>query len=91
MSALSQAFGVGLAPGLGLDDRELGVAVDENVVGDLGLGARTVAAAALQATQRDPVLAQNPAAVDHTPASGFERRVDVFGAGLGFVHHAVVS
>ena len=32
------------------------------------------------------VLAHHPAAIHHAPACGFQRRVDVFGAGFGFIH-----
>jgi len=77
---------VWLVPGLRLDHGQLGVAVDEHVVGDLGLCPRALAAAALQTAQRDAVFAQDAAAFDHTPAGGLQGGVEVLGAGFGFVH-----
>ena len=83
---LADAFGVGLVPGLGFDDGQLGIAVDEDVVGDLGLGPRALAAAALQATERDAVFTQNATAFHHAPAGNLQGGVDVLGAGFSFVH-----
>jgi len=67
---LTQVLGVGLVPGLGLDHRQLGVPVDQHVVGDVGLRALPPA---LQPTRCDH-LAPDPAAVDHAPTSGFLAR-----------------
>ena len=69
-------------PALGLDHRQLVVAVGQHVVGDLRLGAP---ARAFEAAEGD-VLAPHPAAFDHAPARRLQRGVDQLGAGLGFVH-----
>ena len=37
------------------------------------------------------MLAQQTAALDHAPAGGLQRRVDVLGASFGFVHHTTVT
>ena len=86
---LRHALGVRLCPGLGLHHRQLGVSEDQHVVGDLGPRAPALARTSrsgLQAPERDPVLTQYPAALDHAPAGGLQRGVDVLGAGFGFVH-----
>ena len=71
-------------PPLGLDHRELVVAVGQHIVGDVlgGSHART-----LQAAEGDD-LAPHPAGLHHAPAGSFQGRVDQFGAGLGLVHSA---
>jgi hypothetical protein len=70
-------------PGLGLDDGELGVAVDEDVIGGEGL---TPAAVPFEPAEGDRVLAANAAAVDDAPAGGRRGGVDVVGPGFGFVY-----
>ncbi len=80
---LGQAFGEGAVPGFGFDNGELGVAVDEDVVGDFGVAA---AVAAFQAAEGDVVFAEDAAVFDDAPAGGLEGWVDVFGACFGFVH-----
>jgi hypothetical protein len=42
--------------------------------------------AGLQPAECDAVFTQHPAAFDHAPASGLQRRVDMLGTGFGFVH-----
>ncbi len=91
---LRDALRMWLRPGLGLHHRELGVAVDQRVVGDLRSRASPLArahGAGLQAPERDAVLAQHPAAFDHAPVGGLDCGVGVLGAGFGFVHAASVS
>ena len=79
---LCQTFGVRFAPGLGLDHCELGVAVNQHVVSNLGLGALALA---LQAARGNDFPA-DAAAIHHAPPSRLEGRVDVFSASFGFVH-----
>jgi hypothetical protein len=69
---LADALGIGQVPPLGLDDRELVVAVRQHIVGDV-LGGPD--ARALQAAEGDD-LAPHPAGVHHTPAGRFQRGVD---------------
>ena len=64
---LRHAFGVRFVPGFGLNHRQLGVTVDQHVVGNLGLGAY---AAALQPPLGDTKLAPHHAAFHHAPACG---------------------
>ena len=85
---LPYALGVGLVPGLGLHHGQFGVAVYQYIVGNVSLGPLGVT---LQSAQRDAVLAQDAAAFHHAPASSLEGRVDVFCAGLGFVHGCLSS
>ena len=80
---LRHPLGQRLAPGFGLDHRQLGVAVHQHIVGNVSPRS---AASTLQATRRDAVLAQNAAAFHYAPACGCKGWVDVFGAGFGFVH-----
>ena len=80
---LADALGEFLVPGLGLHHRQPGVAVFEDVVRAQGLAAPS---RALQPPGRDRVFAPDAAALDPAPAGGGEGRVDVLGAGLGFVH-----
>jgi len=70
-------------PGLGPASGRLGVAVGQPVVADLGLGTLAVA---LQPAAGDGGLAQHAAALHHSPPRRLQCRVDMFGAGLGFVH-----
>jgi hypothetical protein len=80
---LRDAPGQRLVPRLGLDHRQLAVAVHQHVVG----GQRTPAPPVpLQAASRDLVLAEDAAAVHHAPAGLPDGGVDVLGSGLGFVH-----
>src|SRR5688572_727861 len=72
-----------LVPGFSFHDRELDVSVNEDVVGLMRLGTATVA---FETTGRDSILAPYAAVLDDAPARGCERRVNVFRAGLGFVH-----
>jgi hypothetical protein len=62
---------------------QLGVAVDQHIVGNVG---PRPLARALQAARSDVVLPQNAAAIHLAPASGGKCRVDVLGSGFGFVH-----
>jgi hypothetical protein len=80
---LAHALGQFLVPGLGLHHRQFGIAVFEHVVRAQGLAAL---ARALQPPKRDRVLAPDAAAFDPAPAGGGEGRIDVLGAGFGFVH-----
>ena len=80
---LRHAFGQRFVPRLGLDDGQLGVAIDQHVIGGERLAAPPVA---FDAAQRDRILAPNAAALDDAPAGGRERGVDVLGSGFGFVH-----
>ena len=73
----------GFVPRLGLDDGELGVAIDQHVVGGERLAAPAVA---FDAAERDRILAPDAAALDDAPAGRLQRGIDVLGSGLGFVH-----
>ena len=73
----------GFVPRLGLDDGQLGVAIDQHVIGGERLAAPPVA---FDAAQRDRIFAPDAAAFDHTPARRLQRGVDVLGSGFGFVH-----
>ena len=79
---LADALGIGQVPPLGLDHRELVVAVGQHVVGDVLGGPH---ARALQAAEGDD-LAPHPAGLHHAPAGRFQGGVDQFGAGFGLVH-----
>ena len=85
---LADTGGEFLVPRLGLNDGELGVAIDEHVVGDVGLAAPPVA---LDATGGDTMLAQDFAAFDDAPTDRFQGGVDMLGACLGFVHWSSMS
>ncbi len=80
---LGHAFGQRFVPGLGFDHGKLVIAIDEHVVGAQRLGAPTMP---FHSSERDGVLAQNPAAFDHAPARRLERGINVLGSGFGFVH-----
>ncbi len=80
---MADAFGERFAPRLGLNDGDLGVAIDEHVVGDVGLAAPAVT---LDAAGGDTVLAQDLAALDDAPTRRLQCGVDVLGARLGLVH-----
>ena len=84
---LRHALGQRLVPRLGLDDGELGVAIDQHVIGGERLAAPSVA---FEAARRDGVFAPDAAAFDHAPARRFQCGVDMFGSGLGFVHGMVL-
>lgn len=65
---LADALREFLVPRLRLDDRELGVAIDQHVVGDVGLAAPTVA---LDTTGGDARYSRRSlAALDYAPAGG---------------------
>ncbi|MNR20602.1 hypothetical protein D3C85_1374550 [compost metagenome] len=72
-----------LGQGLGLDHRQLGVAVHQHIVGDLSLAAL---AGPLDTPMGDRIFALDTAALDHAPACCAQGRVDQFGAGFSFVH-----
>ena len=77
-------LGQRLIPRLGLDHRELLVAVDEHVI--RGSVACPPPAETLQPPQRDRMFSQNLRPLDNTPSRRLERGVDVLGSGFGFVH-----
>jgi hypothetical protein len=80
---LAHALGQRLGPSLGLNHSQLGVAVNQHIVGNVG---PRPLARDLQAASRDVVLTQNAAAIHLAPACCGQGRVNVFGAGFGFVH-----
>lgn len=80
---LSQTGGQRRRIGFGFDNGQLGVAIDEDLVGNQRLGATSFA---FDAAEGDLVFAKHPRAVDGAPASGGEGRVDQFRACFGFVH-----
>ena len=80
---LSDPFGQRFLPCLGLHHCQLVVAVHQDVVGYLRLGALPVA---FDAAQRDVILAQDAAAFHHAPARFLEGRVNMLGSGFGFIH-----
>src|SRR6185437_8398290 len=80
---LRNAFRYFFIPGFGLDYGELGIAVDENIIG----GERFAAPPErFDAPGRDGIFTGNAAALDDAPTGGFEGGVDVLGSGFGFVH-----
>lgn len=79
---LRHALGQGLVPGLGFQNGELAVAMDQHVVGRQPLAAPSFA---FDAAGRDD-LAAYAAALDHAPARRLQGGVDMLGASLGFVH-----
>ena len=83
MLGLAETFRQRGVEGLRLDDGELGVAILEQVVGDVGMAA---AAMPFEPAEGDLVLAPNAAAGDDAPAGRGEGGIDVLGAGFGFVH-----
>ena len=80
---LGHAFGQRFVPGLGLDDGQFVVAIDEHVIGGQRL---TASALSFDASERDGILAQDAAAFDDAPARRFQCRINVFGSSLSFVH-----
>ena len=80
---LRHALGQRLIPRLGLDDGQLGVPIDQHVIGAERLAAPPLA---FEPAERDRVLPPDPAALDHAPARRREGGVDVLGSGFGFVH-----
>ena len=82
---MADAFGQRLVPGLGLDDCQLAIAMDEDVVGG---ELRAAVAMALDAAWRDRVLAKDATTLDQTPAHRRQSGIDVLGSGLRFVHAA---
>ncbi len=81
---LPDAFGVEEIEPLGLDHRELHVAIDEDVIRDFRLRPPP---RALEPPRRDD-LAANAARLHHAPTGRLQRGIDQFGAGLRFVHAA---
>ena len=80
---LRHSLGHLFVPGLGLDDGEFVIAIDQDVIGSERLAASAVA---FEATQRDRIFAPDAAAFDHAPARRRQRGVNALGSGLGFVH-----
>ena len=80
---LSHPFGEGCGVGLGLHDRQLGVAVGEHVVGRERLASTTTAFDAAGSNRK---LTPDAVAVHHAPTGCREQRIDQFGAGFGLVH-----
>ena len=80
---LAHPFGQGLVPGLGLDHRELGTSVFQDIV---GRQCRAALASSLQPPLGDRVFPPDPTALDHTPSGLRQGGIDVFGTGFGFVH-----
>jgi hypothetical protein len=66
-----------LIPGLGLHDGELGVAIDEDVIGDERLATPPVA---FEAAWCDRVFTPDTAALNEAPARRFERGINVLGS-----------
>ena len=85
---LRHAFGQRFIPRLGLDDGELGVAIDQHVIGGERLAAPPVA---FDAAERDRVFAPDAAAFDDAPARRLQRGIDMLGSGFGFVHDVVLQ
>ncbi len=82
---LPNALGQRLIPCFGFDNRQLDVAVFEDIV--CGQRLATLASS-FQATERNRILAPDATAFDDAPAGSGQCGVDVFGAGFGFVHGA---
>ena len=66
-----------------LHNTQFGIAVNQNVVGNLGLPTPSVA---FEATLRDVVLAQDATALDQAPTRRLKGGINMLGSGLGFVH-----
>ena len=58
----------------------------EKEVAEAALQRLAAPAEAFQPPQRDRILAADTATINHAPASGLQGRVDMVGAGFGFVH-----
>lgn len=80
---LRHAFREFLIPRLGLDDRELRVAILKHIVRGERLATPAVP---LDTAERDRKLTSNAAAVDNAPAGRLRRGINVVGACLGLVH-----
>ena len=83
---LTHALSQFLVPSLGLGGGELGVAILQHVIRYERLGAATVT---FDAAQRDWILAPYAAALDYSPACRFQGRIDMLGAGFGFIHFMI--
>ena len=83
MLGLPDAFGVEEVEALGLDHRELHIAIYEDVIRDFRLCPPPRAS-----TARRDHLAANAARLNHAPTDRLQRGIDQFGAGLRFVHAA---
>ncbi len=79
---LRHAFGQRFVPGLGFDDGEFVVAIDEHVIGSQRLAAPSKP---FDSSERDGIFTQDAAALDHGPACGLQGGVNVLGSGFGFV------
>ena len=82
MLRLPDAFGERFVPRLGFHHCQLVIAIDQHVVGNLGVAAPPVA---FDATGCDGILAQDAAALDYAPTGGRQSGINVFGSGFGFV------
>jgi hypothetical protein len=80
---LRHAFRHRLVTRLRLGHREFEVPVNQHVIRDFR---QSAPAASFDAARRDVVFPENAAAFHHAPACRFECGINVFGAGLGFVH-----
>lgn len=82
---LRHPFGQRFVPPFGFDDGELGVAIFQHIIGGQRFAAPPIA---FNATERNWILPPDAAPLDDSPARRFQRGINVFCAGFGFVHHA---
>ena len=80
---LCRAFCQRQIPCLGLVHSQFAVAILQNVVSKEWLAAPAMT---FDASRTDRVFSQDTASFDYTPASSFQRWIDVLGSGVGFVH-----
>ncbi len=67
--------------------RQLVIAADQNLVGNVGLGTLAVD---LDAPQSDVILAEDTAAIDRTPTRGLDGRVHAFRSDFGIAHGCIL-
>jgi hypothetical protein len=80
---LAHALGQRLAFRLGLYHGQLGVAIDQHIIGDVRLAASP---APFDAAFGDAVFAEDSTALNNAPARRLQGGVNQLGSGFGFVH-----
>ena len=85
---LSDTFGQGFIPCLGLQNGQLAVAIDQYIISNQGSTPFTMA---FDPAQGDGVFPEDTTAFYHSPAGCFEGGINVFRPCLGFVHFVVIG